>query len=108
MPSRLPQETRQQVIQLWMQNFSPENIAERIGIAPGSVRNIIEELKRGDHPEYDSFLAYLGDLRLLSGLLRTKRRSLPQAIIGITVFEGLVQMDIDPSELKKYLQPFKK
>ena len=85
------------MIQLWFQNYSPEKIGTQLGIASGSVRNIIAEVKRGDYAEYDSFLAYLEDLRRLSGLLRTKSRSLPDAITGITIFNSLNEMDIDPA-----------
>ena len=104
MPARLPQEIRLQVIQLYIQGYSSEKIAARLNIAPQSVRNIIEELKRGDYPEYESFLPYLEDLRTLSRILRSKKRTMQQAIIGITVFDTLNEMGIDPVELKEQLQ----
>src|SRR5713101_308648 len=106
MPARLPQEIRLQVIQLYIQGYSSENIAARLSIAPQSVRNIIEELKGGDYPEYESFLPFLDDVRTLSRILRSKKRTIQQAIIGIIVFDTLSEMGIEPVELKEQLHVF--
>ena len=108
MPARLPQEIRLQVIQLYIQGYSSENIAAKLNIAPQSVRNIIEELKRGDYPEYETFLPYLDDLRTLSRILRSKKRTLQQAITGITVFDTLNEMGVEPVELKEQIQVFQR
>ena len=72
------------------------------------MRNIIEELKRGDYPEYETFLPYLDDLRTLSRILRSKKRTLQQAITGITVFDTLNEMGVEPVELKEQIQVFQR
>src|SRR5438094_7963066 len=100
MPARLPQEIRLQVIQLYIQGYSSENIAAKLNIAPQSVRNIIEEFKRGDYPEYETFLPYLDDLRTISRILRSKKLTLKQANTRITVFDTLNVMSSDPVDLK--------
>lgn len=108
MPARLPQEIRLKVIQLHIQCYSSESIASGLNIAPQSVRNIIEELKRGDYPEYETFLDHLDDLRTLSRILRSKKRTLQQALIGITVFNALNEIGIEPVDLKEQLQLFQR
>src|SRR5436309_12873733 len=104
MPTRLPQEIRLQVIQLYIQGYSSENIAAKLNIAPQSVRNIIEELKRCDYPAYETFLPYLDDLRTLSRILISKKGTLQQAITGITVFDTLIAMLVELVEVNEHMQ----
>jgi len=108
MPTKISQEFRQKAIMLWIHGDSPEVIERKIDIASSSVRNIIAELKRGEYPEYDSFLSELDDMRRLSRLMRSKNRSVQEAITGIIIFEGLVEIGVEPSELREYLQLFKR
>ena len=108
MPTKISQEFRQKAIMLWIHGDSPEVIERKIDIASSSVRNIIAELKRGEYPEYDSFLSELDDMRSLSRLMRSKNRSVQEAITGVIIFEGLVEIGVEPSELREYLQLFKR
>jgi len=108
MPTKISQEFRQKAIMLWIHGDSPEVIERKIDIASSSVRNIIAELKRGEYPEYDSFLSELDDMRRLSRLMRSKNRSVQEAITGVIIFEGLVEIGVEPSELREYLQLFKR
>ncbi len=108
MPSRLSQQIRYKVIELWIRGYSPENIAASLSIATGSVRNIVDELRNGSYTEYDSFLSELDDIRTVSRWLRSKKRTVQQAITGLIVIEALSELDIDPVELEEQLEAFRK
>ncbi len=93
---------------MWIQGESPESISPKLGISPGSIRNIIAELRAGQFPEFVSFVGFLDELRNLSKLMRQGKLSVHEAVIGLGVFKALDQMGVDPSELKHYLQLFQK
>jgi hypothetical protein len=101
-PARISDEVRSATILLWFEGYSLEDIAKKIGVHVGSVRNFIEELKRGDFPEYEGVLPYLDSMRHLAQEMRANKVSLQQTVIGSTAFTALTKL-IDPQKLKQLL-----
>ncbi len=108
MPSRLPQQIRQHVIRQWICGALPAQIAARANISEGTVRNILRELRSRSYPDYETFLPYLDDLRRLHVQLSAHEHSLQNAIDGITIFDALTELGIEPAELAALIESLRR
>src|SRR5437870_4689799 len=103
MPAKLPSEVRRRVIMLWILGHNLDNIATDTGASLGSVRNIINELRQGRIVEYGGFADYMDELRWLSQQLKSSNLNLQDAAIGITIFNALWQLSVNPAELQELI-----
>ena len=63
------------------------------------MRNIVDELKAGKYPEFKGFLPYLEGMRYLAKQMESNKLGLPQAITGLSLFNALVELGLDPAKL---------
>src|SRR2546425_6760132 len=110
MPARLPGELRHRVVKLWVSGLTIEQIEREIDEAAsgGSIRNIVAEAKNGLYPEFKDYRSYLDEMRRLSQQLRARTLTLQQASTGLAVHEGLVQLCVDPAQLRDQIELFQK
>jgi len=98
----IPLKKRMEVLKLYLEGFPYDEIASKIGIAKGSVVNIIKELRDGKYPEFDSVLEIVDELRDLAARMRKKNIGIPQAIIGLKFYEKL--SFVEPRMLESYIR----
>ena len=103
MPYMLSSRLRNKVVRLWLRGYTLEQCAEKTGVSFSSCRVIIDELKKGRYPEYESFRDELEDLRSLNQQLRTNNMSLAQAAMGMNMLNSLLEMEMDPPKLAEAL-----
>ena len=94
------------VLKLYLEGYPYDEIAGKVGIAKGSVVNIIKELKEGKYPEFTSALDILDELRDLSVRLRKNNISISQAIIGLSFYERL--RFVEPDKLDNFIRMCKR
>jgi predicted nucleic acid-binding Zn-ribbon protein len=81
-----------------------ESIAQEKQVSYGFVRVVVDELKRGQYPEYSDYLAYLNDLHWLSEQLSKRKTTLQGAIAGTVLLGTLASAGSNPSELQQLLK----
>ena len=74
----------------------------------GFVRIVIDELKRGQYPEYTHYLTYLNDLHWLSQELTKKNRTLQEVIAGSICLDTMLKAGTSPSELHELFKLLRK
>src|SRR5271157_310822 len=77
-----------------------KEIEKELDISEGSVRNFLKEFRQGRYPEYSSFIPHVEAIRRLGRELEQSGLSVAKAIVGAIVFEALLQLDIDPTQLR--------
>ena len=87
------------VIKLYLEGFSYDEIAARGNISKGTVANVISELKAGRFPEYSDLSEQLELLRELAVDLRKSKITAVQAVLGASMFSRLQELGIEPSEM---------
>ena len=97
-----PLKKRMEVLKLYFEGYPYDEIASKVGIAKGSVVNIIKELRDGRYPEFDSALEIVDELRDLAVRIRKKNISISQATIGLKFYEKL--SFVEPSMLESYIR----
>ena len=103
MPAKLPSEIRRKVMKFWILGHNLDYIVTNTGASLGSVRNIINELRQGRIVEYGGFADYMDELRWLSQQLKSSNLNLQDAAIGITIFNALWQLSVNPAELQELI-----
>jgi len=87
------------VLRLWFLGLKLEDIAGQLKVSVGSVRNFVKEFKDGKYPEFEGFLPYLEGMRYMAKQMAANSFGLPQAVTGLTVFNAMVQLGLDPEKL---------
>lgn len=98
----IPTKKRMKVLKLHLEGHPYDEIAGKVGIAKGSVVNIIKELREGKYPEFTSALEILDELRDLSVRLRRSNVSISQAIVGLKLYERL--SFVEPDKLDSFIR----
>jgi len=91
----IPMKKRMEVLKLYFEGFPYDEIASKVGIAKGSVVNIIKELRDGKYPEFSSAPEIVDELRDLAVRIRKNNLSISQAIIGLRFYERLKFVELD-------------
>src|SRR5208337_1008243 len=97
--SKINFETRVEVFRLWLLGLTLGVISEQVKVSLGSVRNFVKEFQDGKYPEFAGFQAYLEGMRYLAKQMASNNLGLPQVVTGLTVFNALVQLGLDPGKL---------
>ena len=92
------------VLQLWLLGLKLEDIAGQLKVSVGSVRNFVKELKDGKYPDFEGFLPYLEGMRYTAKQMAANSLGLPQVVTGLSVFNAIVQLGLDPEKLLEFFQ----
>ena len=90
---------RMNVVRLYFQGFSYQEIAQKSGVSKGSVVNIISMLKSGQFPTFRDMDDQVDALRELAVQLRRSDLSLPQAAVGLSAFQGIAALGVPPGDI---------
>ncbi|AKG53088.1 hypothetical protein DGWBC_0404 [Dehalogenimonas sp. WBC-2] len=88
-----------QVIRLYFQGFSYEEIAIKASVSIGSVSNIVAALKAGQFPIAADITEEIDGLRELSVSLKQSNTNPMKAMTGLSVLSTMIDLGIEPSEL---------
>lgn len=104
LPEKYTVEERLNVLWLWLLGLGLEDIARQAKVSVGSVRNFVNELKAAKYPEFEGFLPYLEGMRYTAKQMRANNLGLPQVVTGLSVFNAMVQLGIEPGKLLELFQ----
>ena len=97
------QDKRKEVIRLFFFGYTFDEIVERLGIAKGSVVNIIAEFREGKLPEPVDLVDYIDELRRLAVDLKKHDTSLERMKSYLGLHDRLVEMGINAGEAERCL-----
>jgi phage shock protein A len=95
---------RLEVARLYILGLSYKEIEEEIGVSHGSIVNIVKEIESGKLDIPGTPLDRVNDLRQLSSDLKKKGLSTSQALLGLSFFERIQGLGIDPEYLERWSQ----
>ena len=91
-------------IRLYLQGFSYQVIADRVGFAKGSTVTILSDLRNGKFPGLENISDEVDALREIGMELRRRDLSISQATVGIAAFQGIDSLGVQPSEVKNVIE----
>jgi chromosome segregation ATPase len=91
------------VVRLYLSGFSYDEIATRAGVGKGTVANVVGDLKAGRILDGQEPIEQLELLRNLAIELRRLKLTLGQAVTGIAIVSHLEELEIEPSEIERYV-----
>jgi DNA repair exonuclease SbcCD ATPase subunit len=104
MPKGISLRTRRQVLTLYFQGLPYDQIARRTMLSTGSVANIVREAREGKFKELKDLSEQIDGLRELSAELRKKNLTVSQALLGLSFYERLSQLGIEPIVLGSWIK----
>jgi len=99
---QLTSEAKMEVLELYLQGFSANEIAAKTGISKGAVISILKDAREGKFPHLE-LEEKVDELHSLSVRLRKEALDLTQARLGFTFFKRLLDMAIEPDKLKEWI-----
>jgi len=94
---------KSKVVKLFLGGYSYDEIAQQVGIAKGSVVNIIGEFREGNLPLPPGMGEYVDVLRQLAVDLKKHNTSIAQLKIYLKLHVKLQDMGVDSDEVEQWL-----
>lgn len=91
------------VVKLFLGGYSYDEIAQQVGIAKGSVVNIIDEFREGSLPLPPGMTEYVDELRHLVVDLKKHQTSVSQAKSYLKLHARLQDMGVNSEEVEQWL-----
>lgn len=92
------------VIRLYFEGLPYGEIAQKVGIAKGSVAAIVAELKDGHFPQFEQMTELLNELREMVVALRKSQLSPTEAIYFFAVVKKFVALGVEPAQLESWVK----
>ena len=92
---------RMNVVRCYLQGFSYDQIVDRTKISKGSVVGILTDLKNGTFHGLENVYEEIDALREIAVDLRRRDLSLSHAILGLTAFQGIEALGVQPADINK-------
>ena len=114
----IPLKKRMEVLRLYFEGLSYDEISRKAKVSKGSVVNIVRELREGKYPEFEDLSEIVDELRSLAVEMNKNKISVAQAVLGIKFYEKLQKLGIKstsagvgfihkrPSTLERWTSPF--
>jgi predicted nucleic acid-binding Zn-ribbon protein len=99
----LPLEKRTKVIKLFLEGFSYDEIAEQLGVAKGSITNIVEEIRTGSLPLPTDIAGYVDDLRKIAIDMRKQNSNVAEILSCSKIYNKMRTMGISNQQIEPWL-----
>ena len=99
----LSAQKKMNVVQLYLEGNSHDEIAAQAGVAKGSVSNIIGEFKAGKIIELDDPIEQVNLLRDLAVELKRRGADVASAVMGQSCMQQVLTLGVEPSELAGFV-----
>jgi len=103
MAREIPLSKRLEVVKLYFEGLSYDDIVKRTGVAKGTVAAIVEELKEGRFPQFEHLTDLLNELRDIVVALRKSKMSSTEAVYLFTIVRRLIPLGVEPSQLESWI-----
>jgi len=96
-------EKRTRVIKLFLEGFSYDEIAKQLGVAKGSIANIIDETRMGDSPSLNDIAGYVDDLRKIAVDMRKHNSNVAEILSCLKIYNKMRSMGISNQQIEPWL-----
>ena len=96
-------QTKMEALELYLQGFSTNEIVTKAGISKGAVISILKGARESNFPGLE-LRDRIDELHSLSVRLRKEGLDLSQAKLGFSFLKRLLDMDIEPSKVKEWIE----
>jgi predicted transcriptional regulator len=100
----IPVKKRMEVLRLFFEGLSYEEIGGRVGVSKGSVVSIVTEFKDGRYPKFESTLDIVDELRDLAVKTKKSGVGVLQANLGLRFYERLKRLGVEPQALSDFVK----
>lgn len=97
---------RLNIVRLYLNGLSYQEIVSRAGVSKGTVVNVINELKEGQFPALEP-QEQVDALREIAVEVRRSGLSVSQAALGLSAFKGIESLGVPPRDLAGALELFR-
>lgn len=90
------------IVRLYFSGLSYEEIGGKVGVAKGSVANVVAELKAGHFPQVTEPPDQVEALREIAIDLKKAKLSTGEAVTGLAVLNALKKLGVEPAEVSSW------
>jgi predicted nucleic acid-binding Zn-ribbon protein len=95
-------QAKMEALELYLEGFPTNEIVNKTGTSKGTVISILKDAREGKFPQLE-LKDRIDELHSLSVRLRKEGLDLSRAKLGFTFFKRLVDMDIEPEQVKEWM-----
>jgi chromosome segregation ATPase len=103
MSTSIPLSKRLEVVKLYFEGLSYDEIVKRTGVAKGSVAAIVEALKDGQFPQFEQLTEHLNELREMVVAFKKSQISPSEAIFLFIIVKKLIPLGVEPAQLESWV-----
>ena len=103
MAREIPLSKRLEVVKLYFEGLSYDEIVKRTGVAKGTVAAIVEELKEGRFPQVEHLSDLLNELRDLAVALRKAGIASSEANLLFILLKRFIGLGVEPAHLETWV-----
>ena len=104
MAREIPLSKRLEVVKLYFEGLSYDEIVKRTGVAKGTVAAIVEELKEGRFPQVEHLSDLVNELRDLAVALRKAGMASSEANLLFILLKRFIGLGVEPAHLETWLR----
>jgi len=104
MAREIPLSKRLEVVKLYCEGLSYDEIVKRTGVAKGTVAAIVEELKEGRFPQFEQVTDLVSELRELTVDLRKAGITITEAPPLFILLKKLLGLGVEPPRLESWVK----
>jgi len=104
MAREIPLSKRLEVVKLYFEGLSYDDIVKRTGVAKGTVAAIVEALRAGGFPQFEHVTDMVNGLRDLTVGLQKAGLSITEAASLFILVEKLIGLGVEPAYLESWVK----
>jgi chromosome segregation ATPase len=104
MSTAIPPHKRLEVVKLYFEGLSYDDIVEKTGVAKGTVAAIVEALKVGEFPQFEHVADMVNELRDLTVGLRKAGVGITEAAPLLILVKKLLGLGVEPPHLESWVR----
>ncbi len=104
MSTAIPPHKRLEVVKLYFEGLSYDDIVEKTGVAKGTVAAIVEALKVGEFPQFEQVTDLVNELRELTVGLRKAGITIIEAAPLFILVKKLIGLGVEPPHLESWVK----
>jgi predicted transcriptional regulator len=104
MTREIPQSKKIEVVKLYFEGLSYDDIAKRTGVAKGSVAAIVETLRDGQFPQFEQLIEHLNELREMVVAFKKSQISSSEAIFLFVLVKKLTRLGVEPAYVESWIR----
>jgi len=104
MTREIPPSKKLEVVKLYFEGLSYDEIAKRTGVAKGTVTAIVEELKDGKFPQFERVTDLVNEVGDLAVGLRKASITITEAAPLFILVKKLVGLGVEPPHLESWVK----